>query len=108
MSDPATAAAAAAAAAAASAPQIQGVAGRPKLPTVEKARMKQMLDEPEVQQELARLVGGNTSALQPIIGILKAVMSSTDINSDPQMVELLKTHQVRSCAPPSIGMQRRL
>ena len=102
MSDPA------AAAAAASTPQIQGVAGRPKLPTLEKARMKQMLDEPEVQQELARLVGGNASALQPIIGILKAVTSSTDINSDPQMIELLKNHQVRSCAPPPIGMQRRL
>lgn len=109
MSDPAAAAAAAAvAAAAASAPQNQGVAGRPKLPIIEKARMKQMLDEPEVQQELARLVGGNASALQVIIDILKAMASSTDINSDPQMVELLKTHQVRSCAPLPIGMQRRL
>jgi hypothetical protein len=73
------------------------------MPTIEKARMKQMLDEPEVQQELSKLVGGNGSALQAIIGILKAMTSSTDINSDPQMVELLKNHQVGLAFRASVG-----
>jgi hypothetical protein len=73
------------------------------MPTIEKARMKQMLDEPEVQQELSKLVGGNGSALQAIIGILKAMASSTDINSDPQMIELLKNHQVGLDFRASVG-----
>lgn len=98
MADPnatvTAAAAAAAAATTASAQQVQGVAGRPKLPTIEKARMKSMLDEPDVQTELGKLVGGNPAALNSITGILKAMTSSNDINSDPKMVELLKTHQV--------------
>jgi len=109
MSDPNAAATAAAAAAAttASAQQNQGVAGRPKLPTIEKARMKQMLDEPEVQQELSKLVGGNASSLQAIVGILKAMASSSDINSDPQMLELLKNpHQV-GLAPASASRDAR-
>jgi hypothetical protein len=108
MSDTNAAAAAEAAVAAASAQQMQGVAGRPKFP-IEKARMKQMLDEPEVVQEISRLLGGNASAVGPIIGILKAITSSTDINSDPQMLELLKTHQVGLAIPRLrwLGMQCR-
>lgn len=100
MSDPVAATTVAAAtAAAATVQQTPGVAGRQKMPTIEKARLKQMLDEPEVQQDLAKLVAGNASALQAIIGILKAMASSTDINADPQMVELLKTHQVGVAFP---------
>ncbi len=99
MSDPnvpnvAATTAAPAVATATSAQQVQGVAGRPKMPTIEKARMKQMLDDPEVAQELSKLVGGDAPALQAIIGILKAMASSTDINSDPKMLELLKNRQV--------------
>ena len=97
MSDPNGAApppAAAAAAVAAAAATIQGVAGRPKIPTIDKARMRQMLDDPEVQQELAKLVPGNASAAETILGILKAMASSTDLNSDPKMLEQLKAQQV--------------
>ena len=117
MSDPNAASAAtvsAVAAAAVAAPtstqQIQGAAGRTKLPIIEKARMKQMLDEPEVHQELSKLVGGNASALQAIIGILRAMATSTDINSDPQMLELLKNNQVGLAIPRLrlVGMWRRL
>lgn len=79
---------------AASAQQIQGVAGRAKMPTIEKARMKQMLDDPDVVQELSKLVSGDAAALQAIIGILRAMASTTDINSDPKMLELLKSRQV--------------
>ena len=99
MSDPNVAAAptAAAAAVAATIPntqQIQGAAGRPKMPTIEKARMKQMLDDPEVQQELSKLVPGNAPAAQTILGILRAMATSTDINSDPKILEQLKAQQV--------------
>ena len=93
MSDP-NVAAPAAAATMSSAHQVQGVSGRPKLPAIEKPRMKQMLDDPEVQQELSKLVPGNASAAQAILGILRAMASSTDINSDPKMLEQLKANQV--------------
>lgn len=94
MTDPNTAAAPATTTAGAQ--QVQGAAGRPKTADkpVDKVRMRQMLDEPEVQQELSKIVGGNSAALQAIIGILRAMTSSSDLNSDPKMVEQLKTHQV--------------
>ena len=109
MSDPNVAAPAVAAAATMpSAQQIQGVAGRPKMPTIEKARMRQMLDDPEVQQELSKLVPGNAPAAQTILGVLRAMASNTDINSDPKMLEQLKAQQVSHIipfAPPPVEMQ---
>ena len=57
--------------------------------------MKQMLDDPEVVQDLAKLVGGDAASLQTILGILRAMASTTDINfSDPKTLELLKSRQV--------------
>ena len=85
MSDPSVVTPAAAAAATmASAQQIQGVAGHPKMPNIAKAQMKQMLDDPEVYQELSKLVAGNASATQAILEILRAMTSVTDINYRPK------------------------